>query len=79
MTVAIVLDFPGGTMSQYHEVVSRMNLGGTTAPGGRLHVAGLYAGGLRVIDVWEDMEPFIRFRDEQIIPITQELGGEAIP
>ena len=61
-------------MSQYHQVVERMHLGGTTAPGGRLHVAGPYAGGLRVIDVWEDMERFLRFRDEKIIPITQELG-----
>jgi hypothetical protein len=74
MTVALVLDFPGGTMSQYHEVVERMHLDGTTAPGGRLHVAGLYDGGLRVIDVWEDMESFARFRDAKILPITQELG-----
>lgn len=74
MTVALVLDFPRGTMSQYHQVVERMHLDGTTAPGGRLHVAGPYAGGLRVIDVWEDMDPFVRFRDEKIIPITQELG-----
>jgi hypothetical protein len=74
MTVALVLDFPGGTMSEYHEVLSRMDLGGTTAPGGRLHVAGLYGGGLRVIDVWEDLETFLRFTEEQTTPITQELG-----
>jgi hypothetical protein len=74
MTVALVLDFPGGTMSQYHEVVSRMQLDGRVPPGGRLHFAGSYGGGLRVIDVWESMEPFLRFRDEKIIPITQEIG-----
>jgi hypothetical protein len=74
MTVALVLDFPGGTMSEYHEVVSRMDLGGTTVPGGRLHFAGRYADGLRIIDVWEDMESFLRFRDDKLAPITRELG-----
>lgn len=74
MTVAFVLDFPGGTMDQYHEVVARMHLDGRLAPGGVLHVAGSYEGGLRVIDVWEDMEHFTRFRDAQLLPHIQALG-----
>ena len=74
MTVALVLDFPGGTMDQYNEVVARMHLDGRLAPGGVLHVAGSYTGGLRVIDVWEDMQHFARFRDEQLGPRTQELN-----
>ena len=74
MTVALVLDFPGGTMSQYHQTVERMHLDGRMAAGGRLHFAGAYGGGLRVIDVWEDMESLMRFRDEQIIPVTQAVG-----
>jgi hypothetical protein len=74
MAVAFILDFPGGTMDQYNEVVERMHLGGRMAPGGLLHVAGSYAGGLRVIDLWEDPEHFARFRDEQIVPHTRALG-----
>ena len=74
MTVALVLDSPGGTIDQYNEVVARMHLDGQMAPGGVLHVAGSYGGGLRVIDVWEDMEHFARFSDEQIVPHTQALG-----
>lgn len=74
MTVALVLDFPGGTIDQYNEVVARMHLDGRMAPGGVLHVAGGYKGGLRVIDVWEDLGRYARFRDEQIIPHTQALG-----
>ena len=30
--------------------------------------------GLRVIDVWEDMEHFARFREEQIVPHAQAVG-----
>lgn len=74
MSVAIVLDFPGGTKQQYDEVVDRMNLGGRMAPGGLIHTAGTYDGGWRVIDVWQDLEHFEHFRDAQIIPVTREVG-----
>jgi quinol monooxygenase YgiN len=74
MAVAFILDFPGGRMDQYRQVVERMHLDQRMAPGGLIHVAGSYAGGLRVIDVWEDMEHFARFRDEQIVPHTQAVG-----
>lgn len=74
MAVAFILDFPGGTMDQYDQVVERMHLDGRMAPGGVIHVAGSYAGGLRVIDIWDDMEHFARFRDEQIVPHTQAVG-----
>ncbi len=74
MAVALVLDFPGGTQEQYSEVVERMQLGGHMAPGGQVHVAGRSAGGWRVIDVWESIEQFERFRDSQIIPHVQAVG-----
>jgi hypothetical protein len=74
MAVALVLDFPGGTREQYDEVVSRMHLDGHMAPGGQVHVAGPQGDGWRVIDVWDDMESFERFRDQQIIPHTREVG-----
>jgi hypothetical protein len=74
MAVALVLDFPGGTQEQYHEVVERMQLGGHMAPGGVVHVAGPHAEGWRVIDVWESLGQFERSRDEQIIPHVQAVG-----
>ncbi|HTU27816.1 MAG TPA: hypothetical protein VMF07_00430 [Solirubrobacteraceae bacterium] len=74
MAVALVLDFPGGTQEKYDEVVERMHLDGRTAPGGQVHVAGPHADGFRVIDVWDGMDAFERFRDEQIIPHTQAVG-----
>ena len=74
MTVALVLDFPGGTKQEYDAVVDRMQLGGRMAPGGLVHAAGSYDGGWRVIDVWEDLESFERFREEQIVPHTRAVG-----
>jgi hypothetical protein len=73
-TVAFVLDFPEATKQQYDQVVDRMDLGGRVAPGGAVHTAGTYGDGWRVIDVWEDPAAFEKFRDEKIIPYTQEMG-----
>jgi quinol monooxygenase YgiN len=74
MTVALILDFPGSSRQQYDEVIDTMDLGGRMAPGGVFHAAGPYQDGWRVIDVWEDMAHFERFRDEQIAPVTAAAG-----
>jgi hypothetical protein len=74
MPVAFVLDFPGARKQQYDEVVDRMQLGGRMAPGGRIHAAGSFEDGWRVIDVWQDAQQFERFRDEQIAPHAQAAG-----
>lgn len=74
MAVALVLDFAGGTMDHYTRVVEGMKLDGRMAPGGLFHAAGLYEGGLRVVDVWKEREPFMRFADEQIRPHTEAVG-----
>ena len=74
MAVALVIDFAGGTMDHYHQVVERMDLRGRMAPGGLFHAAGIYEGGLRVVDCWEDRELFMRFAEEQIGPQTKAVG-----
>jgi hypothetical protein len=74
MAVAIVMDFPGGTMAQYHDVTGKMGLDGRLPPGALFHAAGSHMGGLRVIDVWEDRDVYGRFSEEQIGPLSQEVG-----
>lgn len=74
MAVGIVLDFAGGTMAHYDEVVRKMDLGGRMPPGGLFHAAGTTQTGLRVVDVWEDMATFAAFRDARIAPLGIEAG-----
>jgi hypothetical protein len=74
MAVAIVMDFPGGTRKQYEQVVSRMRLDGLLPPGAIHHTAGGTRDGWRVVDVWESLEAFERFRDEQIRPLAMDAG-----
>jgi hypothetical protein len=76
MAVGVVLDFEGATLDQYDQVIEKMGFtpGGAGAPGGLFHWVTKTDDGIRVTDVWETREQFERFGDEQIGPITQEVG-----
>jgi len=76
MAVGVVLDFPGGTLAEYDQVIGRMGLtpGGAMPDGGLFHWVTQTGEGIRVTDVWESREQFERFAQEQIGPFTQEAG-----
>ena len=74
MAKAFMLEFPGGTLEQYDQVVEGLNLGGKTAPGGILHFAGIVDGNLRVVDVWESQEVFDKFTQEKTIPLMKKFN-----
>ena len=76
MAVAIVMDFEGGTLDQYDQVVQSMGLspGGPTPPGALFHWVTKTDDGVRVTDVWETREAFDQFAQEQIGPKTQAVG-----
>ncbi len=75
MAIAVLMEFPTGTVEQYDAVIEEMNLGGKPGPGGIFHVAGpMEGGGMRVVDVWESQEAMEKFASEQIMPITQKHG-----
>jgi hypothetical protein len=81
MPVAIEMDFPGATLEQYDQVIEKMGLepGGDTPPGAIFHWVAQTPDGLHVIDVWETQEAFDKFAEEQIGPITAEVGMDAPP
>ncbi len=76
MAVAVVQDFAGGTLAQYDEAISKMGFtpGGPHVPGGLFHWVTETDAGLRVTDVWESREQFDAFAQDQIGPITAEVG-----
>ncbi|HEY8082771.1 MAG TPA: hypothetical protein VIE64_04330 [Solirubrobacterales bacterium] len=76
MAIGVVLEFPGGTLEQYDQVVEKMGFepGGVGAPGGLFHWVTEVDGGIRVTDVWETREAFDAFAEEKIGPITAEVG-----
>jgi hypothetical protein len=70
------LDFPGGTLEQYDQVIHKMGFqpGGPGAPGGLFHWVTKTDEGIRVTDVWESREQFERFAQEKIGPLTAQVG-----
>ena len=76
MPVAVVLEFEGGTLDQYDQVVQKMGLspGGAGPPGALFHWVTATDDGVRVTDVWATQEQFDRFAEEQIGPISAEVG-----
>jgi hypothetical protein len=81
MAVAVQLDFKGGTLEQYDQVIDKMGFrrGGPGAPGGLFHWVTKTDDGMRVTDVWESRETFDRFAQEKIGPITAEVGVPGPP
>lgn len=76
MAIAVVMDFPGGTLEQYDQVIQKMGFkpSGTGGPGGLFHWVTKTPDGVRVTDVWESREQFEQFSSEKIGPITAEVG-----
>ncbi len=76
MAVGVVLEFTGGTLEQYDRVLSKMNFtaGGKTPPGNPFHWVTATDDGIRITDVWETREQFDAFAQEQIGPLTAEVG-----
>jgi hypothetical protein len=81
MAIGVVMDFPGATLAQYDEVIARMGLtpGGDTAPGALFHWVAATPDGITVTDVWQTRELFDAFANEQIGPITMEVGFPGPP
>jgi hypothetical protein len=76
MAVAVVMEFEGGTLDQYDQVIDKMRLtpGGDMPSGGVSHWVTKTDGGIRITDVWETREQFEKFAQEQIGPYSQEAG-----
>ncbi|MCU1462319.1 MAG: hypothetical protein JWO37_2394 [Acidimicrobiales bacterium] len=76
MTVAVQMDFAGGTLEQYDEICGKMGLTpkGPGPAGAISHFATTTDAGLRVVDVWETKEQFEKFAQDQIGPFSQEVG-----
>ena len=81
MAIAAVMDFKDATLEQYDEVIAKMGFepGGAGAPGGLFHWVAATGDGIRVTDVWETAEQFEQFAEQQIGPLTQEVGVPGPP
>ncbi|MCG2621812.1 antibiotic biosynthesis monooxygenase [Arthrobacter sp. I2-34] len=82
MAIAVIVEFPGGTLAQYDKAIELMGMspGGThTEPGCIFHWVTANDDGVRVTDVWEDKSQFEAFARDKIGPLTEQAGFPAPP
>lgn len=79
MAVLIVMDWAGNTKANYDEIVARMGVQGAPAEGIYLHVAAPTPAGMRIVEVWEDLEGFEIFVREQLLPTAKAAGVTTQP
>jgi hypothetical protein len=74
MAIARIFDARGWTPDQYDALISRMQLGGHSAPGVLFHWAAQTDTGMKAVDVYETRAAADRLAQEKIGPIVAELG-----
>jgi hypothetical protein len=73
MTVAMILDLPGVTDTQY--ATARGMLGAALQPGNLIHVAGPTGDGWRIMEVWESPEAMGAFFQSSIAQTAFQAAG----
>jgi hypothetical protein len=76
MAIAAIIEFPGGTLENYDEVLRRLGFRpeGPGTVGGIFHWAAATDSGFRVTDVWETREQFEDYYRESVMPVASEVG-----
>lgn len=74
MAIAREFHGPGWTGEQYDELISRMDMGGHSAPGVIFHWAAVTDDGVRAVDVYESVEAADKLVADLIGPLSGELG-----
>jgi hypothetical protein len=76
MAVGIDQNFEGATLDQYDQILEKMGFkaGGTGPAGCIAHFCTQTDNGMRVVDIWESKDQFDKFAEEQIGPLSAEVG-----
>src|SRR5437773_7010889 len=78
MAVMFSMEFTGVGADKYDAVMKELGLDkkGAKWPKGYLsHVAGKSPDGMSVVDVWESEAAFAKFREKQLMPAFEKVGG----
>src|SRR5579859_7571942 len=73
------MDWAGNTKADYDEIVARMGVQGAPADGIFLHVAAATAAGMRIVEVWDELEGFETFVRERLLPTAKDAGVSTEP
>jgi hypothetical protein len=77
MAVVVQQEFTGSTVDQFDEAIAKLGIpaGGRHTESGLLfHYAVATDEGVEITDIWTTREGFEKFAQEQIVPVTREVG-----
>lgn len=63
--------------TNYDAIAERLNVEGDPPGGLIIHTAGFGGSVFRIFDVWESEAHWARFRDERLMPVVEQVIGEA--
>jgi hypothetical protein len=81
MPIAVVQEWAeGGSDTTNYDALHARIMDGPMPDGFIVHTAGATAdGGFRIFEVWESEAQYSRFVEERLMPLVNEIGGDAPP
>ena len=80
MSVAVIIDMPGGSEKQYDQVIATVFPDGKLPKGWQVHLAGPTEKGWRIVNVVPSQEQFEAFARERLRPALVQAGeGDITP
>jgi hypothetical protein len=77
MAVMLIGPVQGLDQDTYDKINQEMGLSDSSLPDGLIsHTAGPKGGDMMIVDVWESMDKFNTFMENQLMPAMQKVGVE---
>jgi hypothetical protein len=74
VAVVFIADIPTMTSAMYGQAINRVRDQLKAAPGFLAHSGTATQNGFRVIELWESQDQCMRFLEETIMPMAQQVG-----
>ena len=74
MAVVFIADIPTMTSAMYRQAIDRVRAPLKAAPGFVAHAGTATGNGFRVTEIWESQAQCLRFLEETIMPMAEQLG-----
>jgi len=80
MSVAVIIDMPGGRQKEYEQVIASVFPEGKLPKGWQVHLAGPTDKGWRIVNVVPSQEEFETFARDRLRPALEQAGeGDITP
>ena len=77
MAIALIQELSEATVDNYDQINARMDVNNNPPDGLIVHTAGeKEGGGVRIVDVWESLDHYNRFREERLMEAVTAVMGE---